>query len=89
MWEQLGFGSGIAYEKWPVYDEKAMKRSEIEIAVQVGGKVRGHIMVTPDLTNEQAQRELPEREDVRAFIGDKTLVKLIFVPGRLCNLIVK
>ena len=46
-------------------------------------------MVTPDLTNEQAQRELPERDDVRAFIGDKTLVKLIFVPGRLCNLIVK
>jgi len=89
MWEELGFGSELAYVKWPVYDEKAMKRSEVEIAVQVGGKLRGHIMVSPDLTNEQAQLELPTREDVKALIGDRTLVKLIFVQGRLCNLIVK
>ena len=89
MWEAMGFGSGIAYEKWPAYDEQAMKRSEIEIAVQVCGKLRGHIMVSPDLTNEQAQQELPLRADVKALIGDKTLAKLIFVPGRLCNLIVK
>jgi len=89
MWEEMDFGSGIAYEAWPAYDEQAMKRSEIEIAVQVGGKVRGHIRVHPDMTNEQAQKELPQRADVQAFIGDKALVKLIFVPGRLCNLIVK
>ena len=41
------------------------------------------------MTREQAQKELPRRADVFAFVGNKTLVKLIFVPGRLCNLIVK
>jgi leucyl-tRNA synthetase len=89
MWELLGFGSGIAYEPWPKYNAEAMKRSEVSIAVQVLGKVRGHIMVSPDMTDAQAQAELPVREDLKAFMGDKQLVKLIFVPGRLCNLIVK
>ncbi len=89
MWEMMGFGSGLAYEPWPAYDEKAMKRSEIEIAVQVMGKVRGHITIHPDMTAEQAQQELPTRADILAIVGDRKLVKLIFVPGRLCNLIVK
>ena len=89
MWEQLGFGSEIAYVAWPKYDPEAMKRSEVEIAVQVMGKLRGHIMVNPEMTDAQAQQELPTREDLRAIMGDKQLVKLIYVPGRLCNLIVK
>jgi leucyl-tRNA synthetase len=89
MWEQMGFGSGIAYEPWPAYDEQAMKRSEVEIAVQVMGKVRGHIAIRPEMTDAEAQKELPGREEVKAIIGSRTLVKLIFVPGRLCNLIVK
>jgi len=89
MWEQLSFGSGITFEPWPAYDTQAMKRSEIEIAVQVLGKVRGHITIHPDMTDEQAQRELPTRADIMALVGERKLVKLIFVPGRLCNLIVK
>ena len=89
MWEQLGFGSGIAYAPWPMYDAQAMKRSEVSIAVQVMGKVRGHIMVSPDMTDAQAQAELPAREDFMAFVGDRQLAKLIYVPGRLCNLILK
>lgn len=89
MWEKMGFGSEIAYEAWPAYDEQAMKRSEIEIAVQVLGKVRGHITIDPDMTNDQAQKELPQRAEIKALVGEKKLVKLIFVPGRLCNLIIK
>ncbi len=89
MWEQMGFGSEMAFDPWPTYDEQAMKRTEIDIAVQVAGKLRGHIRVSPDMTVEQAQRELPTRADLQPFLGGRTLVKLIFVPGRLCNLILK
>ncbi len=89
MWEMMGFGTCLAYEKWPEYDEKAMKRSEVEIAVQINGKVRGRIMVSPDLTREAAETELPGREDVQQLVAGKTIAKVIFVPGRLCNLIVK
>jgi leucyl-tRNA synthetase len=89
MWEMMGFGSGLAYEPWPAYDEKAMKRSEIEIAVQVMGKGRGHITSIRICGREQAQQELPTRADILAIVRRRKLVKLIFVPGRLCNLIVK
>lgn len=66
-----------------------MKRTEVEIGVQVNGKVRGRIMVSPDMTREQAETELPQRSDVQQIVGGKAIVKVIFVPGRLCNLIVK
>ena len=89
MWEQMGFGSGLAREPWPTYDEKAMKRTEVEIGVQVNGKVRGRIMVSPDMTREQAEKELPQRADIQQIVGGKAIAKVIFVPGRLCNLIVK
>ena len=89
MWEKMGFGCGMTFEPWPTYDEAAMKRSEIEIAIQINGKVRGRIMIDPDMTRDQAAKELPDNEQVRALVGDNKIVKLIFVPGRLCNLIVK
>ena len=89
MWEQMDFGSGLAREPWPTYDEKAMKRTEVEIGVQVNGKVRGRIMVSPDMTREQAEKELPQRADIQQIVGGKAIAKVIFVPGRLCNLIVK
>jgi len=89
MWEKKGFGCGMTFEPWPTYDEAAMKRSEIEIAIQINGKVRGRIMIDPDMTRDQAAKELPDNEQVRALVGDNKIVKLIFVPGRLCNLIVK
>ena len=89
MWQLMGFGTCLAYEPWPRYDEQAMKRSEIEIAVQVNGKVRGRIMVSPELTREAAEKELPARQDVQEIVAGKPVAKVIFVPGRLCNLIVK
>ena len=87
MWEEMGFGSELAFEPWPKYDEEAMKRHEVEIALQIAGKVKSHIMVPTDMTREQAEKELPSHPEVQRLVGDKQIVKLIFVPGRLCNLI--
>ena len=89
MWEEMGFGSELAFEPWPKYDEEAMKRHEVEIALQIAGKVKSHIMVPTDMTREQAEKELPAHPEVQRLVGDKQIVKLIFVPGRLCNLILK
>ena len=89
MWEEMGFGSELAFEPWPQYDEEAMKRHEVEIALQIAGKVKSHIMVPTDMTREQAEKELPSHPEVQRLVGDKQIVKLIFVPGRLCNLILK
>ncbi len=89
MWETLSFGEPIYRQSWPQWDEAAMVKTEVEIAVQVCGKVRGRILVPADMTREQAEKELPGHPDLQKYLAGKTLVKLIFVPGRLVNLIVK
>ena len=89
MWENQGFGAPIHHQPWPKWDEEKMKTAEVEIAVQICGKVRGRIMIPADMTKEQAERELIQREDVQALLGGKTVMKVIFVPGRLLNIVAK
>ena len=89
IWQLMGHSKTIAYEPWPTYSEEKCKDTEVEIAVQVNGKMRGRIMISPELTREDAEAVLLAREDVQQILAGKTLAKLIFVPGRLCNLIVK
>ncbi|MBQ8160506.1 MAG: leucine--tRNA ligase [Clostridia bacterium] len=88
IWQNLGHATPIHHESWPTWDEEAMKKQEVEIALQLGGKVRGRITVPADMTREQAEKELPSHPDVVRLVGDKTIRKLIFVPGRLLNLVV-
>lgn len=54
MWENQGFGGTMTYQKWPTWDEDALVKSEIEIAVQVCGKVRGRVMIPADMTKERS-----------------------------------
>ena len=89
MWQNQGFGAPIHHQKWPTWDEEALKKTEVEIAVQVCGKVRGRIMVPADMTREQAEKELPENPEVQKILADKTIMKVIFVPGRLLNIVAK
>ena len=89
MWQNLGHAQPIHHQPWPTWDEEAMKRAEVEIAVQINGKVRGRIMIPADLTRESASVELPKHPEVQRLVGDKQIVKVVFVPGRLLNIVVK
>ena len=88
IWEQNGFGAPIYTQPWPEYDEAAMVKDEVEIAIQINGKIRGRIMVPADLTRDQADT-LREHPEVVKAVGDKQIMKFIFVPGRLLNIVVK
>ena len=88
IWEMNGFGAPIYTQPWPEYDEAAMVKDEVEIAIQINGKIRGRIMVPANLTREDADT-LREHPDVVKAVGDKQIVKFIFVPGRLLNIVVK
>ncbi len=88
MWEAQGFGAPLHRQPWPTYDEKEMALSEVEIAIQINGKVRGRIMIPADLTKEKAEETLPGHPDVKALVGGKAIRKIIFVPGRLLNIVV-
>ncbi|HXY35446.1 MAG TPA: class I tRNA ligase family protein, partial [Planctomycetaceae bacterium] len=89
LWQVLGHSATLAYEPWPTYDESLIAESEIEIPVQVNGKVRGKVRVPVDA--DQAAIETAARADsaVAGYLAGKTVVKVIFVPGRLLNFVVK
>ncbi len=89
MWRNLGETTDLAYQPWPQWDEKALVKSEVEIAVQVCGKIRGRIMIPADMTKEAAETELVNHPEVARILAGKNVVKTIFVPGRLVNFIAK
>ena len=89
IWQEQGYGAPVYTQPWPSYDEKHLVRDEVEIAVQINGKVKGKLMVPVTLTKEEAQTTLPQQDEVKRLIGDKNIVKCIYVPGRLLNLVIK
>jgi len=89
IWQRLGFGEPIHHQPWPSYDEKYLVADTVEIALQINGKVRGHLMVDSAMTREQGLEALPARPEVQALIAGRQIVKTVFVPGRLLNIVVK
>lgn len=86
IWAQLGHENTIAYEKWPEYDEAKTVEDTIEIAVQINGKTKGTLAVG----REDAKDEVIAR--AKEVIADKltgSIVKEIYVPGRIVNIVVK
>jgi leucyl-tRNA synthetase len=88
LWERLGHPPSIADVPWPTYDPALCIDAEVEIAVQVNGKVRGRITLARD-ADEATARELALADDgARAHLAGKTVRKVVYVPGRIVNLIV-
>ena len=89
LWEMLGEGSELLRAPWPKYDPELAKEEEVEIAVQVNGKIKARITV-PAGADEAAVRSLAlADEKVTATIEGKDVVKVLVVPGRLVNIVVK
>ena len=89
IWERCGFGAPVHHQPWPKWDERYLVADEVEIAIQINGKVRGRIMTPSGMTREQGIAELPTREEVQKLVNGKQIVKTVFVPGRLLNIVVK
>jgi len=90
LWrEVLGNTETITYENWPEWDEELTKDDEIELAIQVSGKLRGTITVSADITKENAIAQAKENENVQKFLEGKEVVKEIFVPGKIVNIVVR
>lgn len=90
MWSTLGYGEMLAKDAvWPAYDPEKCVDSTIEIAVQVNGKLRGKLVVAADISAEDAIAAAKADEKVQSFLTDKNVVKEIYVPGKLVNLVVK
>ncbi|MBP5599771.1 MAG: leucine--tRNA ligase [Lachnospiraceae bacterium] len=89
MWQILGHDSTIAYEAWPTYDEALIKEDTVEIGVQVNGKVRGTVTLAVDEDQAEALKKAKEVPSVANFLEGKTVVKEIYVKGKIVNIVVK
>ncbi|MDF2632191.1 MAG: leucine--tRNA ligase, partial [Caproiciproducens sp.] len=90
MWEVMKYGNGLACEqKWPEYDEAKCVEDTVEIVAQVNGKVRAHLSVAAGITKEAAISAAKADEKIVAELTGKTIVKEIYVPGKLVNIVAK
>jgi leucyl-tRNA synthetase len=88
-WSLLGHKESLAYHPWVEYDEGLCVDNEITMGVQVNGKVRGEITIAKDATQTVAMAAATEIERVQKQLGDKEIKKIIYVPARILNIIVK
>ena len=90
LWEMLGEdASKLLRHPWPKYDPALAKEDEIEMAVQLNGKLRGHIVVSADAAEDTTRQAALNDEKVKAAIADKQVVKVIVVAGKLVNIVVR
>ncbi|HVY60199.1 MAG TPA: class I tRNA ligase family protein, partial [Planctomycetota bacterium] len=90
LWRVLGHDVPTIFrEKWPAHDPELAKRAEIEIAIQVNGKVRGREVVPRDVPEDEVKKVVLANERVKGYIDGKTVAKVIIVPNKLVNIVVK
>ncbi|MCR5151294.1 MAG: leucine--tRNA ligase [Clostridiales bacterium] len=89
MWQLLGHEGTIAFEKWPEWDESKCVDDSVEIAVQINGKVREKMTVPADISQDDAVAAAMELDKIKEATNGKTVVKQLYVKGRLVNIVVK
>lgn len=89
LWEKLGHSETIAYEAWPTYDESKLVDDEVEIVLQVNGKNKEKLLIASDATKEQMEELALANEVIKELIEGKTIVKMIAVPGKLVNIVIR
>ena len=89
IWSILGHDGTIAFEKWPEFDEEAVKEDTVEIGVQINGKVKGKVEIAVDEDSQTVIAKAKEIPAVAKAIDGKNIVKEIYVPGRIVNIVAK
>ncbi len=89
LWKVAGFEGALSDTKWPEYDEAKTVDDEIEVVVQINGKIRDKMMISADLTPQQMQEVALENDRIKELTEGKQVVKVIAVPKKLINIVVK
>jgi len=89
LWEGTGHSYSIHNQSWPGWDKELAKDEEITLVVQINGKLRDRISVPASITEADAKQVALEREKIKTYLEGKNIVNIIYVPGRLVNLVVK
>ena len=86
--EKLGHETSIIYAKWPIVDESVLVKKEIQLIIQVNGKLRSKMIVDVDTSKTTIEKLVMEDEKVKNFIGSKLIKKIIYVKDKLVNVVI-
>ena len=89
LWTMIGKEGSVFDISWPKYDETALVKDEVEVVVQVNGKVRGKLTVGANVSRDEMQELAMADEKIKALVEGKTIVKVVAVPKKLVNIVVK
>jgi leucyl-tRNA synthetase len=89
LWHRLGHQGSIHNQSWPKWDEALAKEDEITLVIQVNGKLRDRPTVPASITEDEARKMAQSSDKVQPFLQGKTIVNVIYVPGKLVNIVVK
>ena len=89
LWNRLGHNATISYEAWPTYDEAKIQDETIELPVQFNGKLRATIKIKKDLPKEEVENLVKANERVKILLEGKNIVKEIYVPNKIYNIVVR
>ncbi len=88
LWEAIGNKPSIFEQRWPDWDEEAAKEERIELVVQINGKLRSKIMISPGISEDEIKRIALEEQKIRKIVGNKTIKKVIVARGKLVNIVI-
>jgi len=88
MWETLGEKESIFLSPWPLYDPKTLEESEVEMVIQVNGKVRGHVTMSVSAQEEEIREAALINPKIKAFLGETKIQKIIVIPKKLINIVI-
>ncbi|WP_432773793.1 leucine--tRNA ligase [Francisella salimarina] len=89
LWQEIGLGDDILHTKFPIIDEKALEKDEFLLIVQINGKVKAKLELDASLTKDQVEEAVLADEHIKTFIENKQIIKVIYVPQKLINIVVK
>jgi leucyl-tRNA synthetase len=88
LWEMIGNKPSISLQPWPVWDEKMAADEEVELVIQINGKLRGKLMISAGLPDERIKETALRDGKIAEAIGGKTIRKVIVIKGRLVNIVI-
>lgn len=89
LWERMGNGYSIFNQAWPVCDESKLVKDTVEIAVQINGQVKFRVNIAPDASSEDVEKIVKEDSHLEGALAGRSIVKFIYVKGRLANIVAK
>lgn len=89
MWQHLGHDESVHLQKWPEYDKKALKKDSVEIIIQINGKIKCKAEISRDISREEMEKVAMDQDKIKELVSGKNVVKVIAVPNKLVNIVVK